>query len=85
MCHGFSGNPIFYGTLELDSVALIFAKKQLDGPVHDLRLRCALAQLLRRFLCHVTKANQQGIQGFGDLARMRRVRPRMPRKTPSIF
>mmetsp|Transcript_36373 Transcript_36373/g.78455 ORF Transcript_36373/g.78455 Transcript_36373/m.78455 type:complete len:217 (+) Transcript_36373:414-1064(+) len=40
---------------------------QLDGPVHDLRLRCAFTQLLRRLLCHVAEANQQGIQGFGDL------------------
>ena len=48
--------------------AAFIAKKQLDGPVHDLRLRCAFAQLLGRFLCHVAEANQQGIQGFGDLA-----------------
>ena len=53
---------------EVDSVTFIFAKKQLDGPVHDLRLRCAFAQLLRRLFCHVAEANQQGIQGFGDLA-----------------
>lgn len=53
---------------EVDSVTFIFAKKQLDGPVHDLRLRCAFTQLLRRLLCHVAEANQQGIQGFGDLA-----------------
>ena len=55
---------------ELDTVAFtLLAKKQLDGPVHDLRLRCAFAQLLRRLFCHVAEANQQGIQGFGDLAR----------------
>ena len=47
---------------EVDSVTFIFAKKQLDGPVHDLRLRCAFTQLLRRLLCHVAEANQQGIQ-----------------------
>ena len=44
------------------------ARKQFDGPVHNLLLRGVRTQLLRGLLGHIAKANQQGIQSFGDLA-----------------
>ena len=42
-------------------------RAQLDGSVHDLRLGGVLTQLLRGLLRHIAEADQQGIQGFGDL------------------